>query len=163
MNQQAKSLLRSCVGVKPTTLDFSYASLYHNPVWLGFTAELLVEQWLNNLFGSTHYAKQQKIGKGYDIALVNRETGEITRIEVKVSRKGKDGKYRATTYKQGHTDSRKSDVIVFLCLSPDSTQAIPFIIPSNEHKQTFIAISSNPLTYAGKYAKYRFNLSAFNI
>lgn len=86
-----------------------------------------------------------------DVSAVSPETGEIVKIEVKTARRGKDGKFRATTYKRGHTDHNKADIVVLIC---QHTELTFFVIPSQAVKN-HIAITSNPRTYEGKWSKYR--------
>lgn len=95
--------------------------------------------------------------KGTDIRAIRKDSGEVFNIEVKYARQGKDGKYRATTYKVGSQDHSKSDYIVFLCQPPHKGgTCIPFIIPVEEFgDKHHIVITSNPVTYSGRYSKYR--------
>lgn len=50
---------------------------------------------------------------GSDLVATTQD-GEVIKIEVKGSRQGADKKWRFTLYKEGHTDARKSDMIMFV-------------------------------------------------
>ena len=94
---------------------------------------------------------------GHDLELTHRVTGEIIRIEVKAARRGKDKKYRATAFKRGATDYRKSDYIVFYTFPVGCAGAnpVPFIIPVKEWNKPHIVITSHPESYSGKLKVYR--------
>lgn len=94
---------------------------------------------------------------GHDLEVTNVKTGEIIKVEVKFSSQNIDGKFRATTIKQGATDHRKSDVIIFVC-QPKFTggDCTTFVIPSNvQGNKTFLCVTSNPETYSGKLSVYK--------
>lgn len=73
-------------------------------------------------------------------------------IEVKTAKRGKDNKYRATLYKQGSQNHRKSDFVIFVILDD---KAYFYLIPTKEirHKN-HLCITSHPSKYRGKYAQY---------
>ncbi len=119
----------------------------------GATAEKSVARFLR---ANGFTAKVLTYG-GTDIIATNKTTGEKIRLEVKFSSVNKDGKYRATTIKQGATDHRKSDYIVFVC-QPKYTggECTVFVIPSSvQGEKTFLCVTSNPETYSGYLAAYR--------
>lgn len=90
-----------------------------------------------------------------DLRIVDPETGEIYRVEVKTARRAKDGKWRFTLYKRGHTDHANSDFVVLLAVLK-SGRAVPFVIPSQVLcRQRQAVITSHPENYSGKLAKYR--------
>lgn len=94
-------------------------------------------------------------GRGCDLVAGNPHTGQVYRIEVKTSRRCKDGKWRFTLYKKSHTDHRKSDVVILMCIS-DVGIAIPFIIPVTElQNQRQCVICSDPFKYRGRLAAFR--------
>lgn len=99
-----------------------------------------------------------RVHKGYDISALHPVTGEFLRFEVKGSRLGKDGKYRATTLKQGKygkTDYRKSDYILFSCVDLCGTFTT-FVIPVQGFNKNQIVIANrDPEAYNGVYAEYR--------
>lgn len=142
------------------TLNFHFQS---SNVLKGSIAENVIAKYLRKI----GYKARVMRHAGFDILATNKQTGEVIRIEVKVSTKNKDGKYRATTYKYdryGKTDHSKSDVIIFLCQLPyTGGECVPFIIPTNtQGTKSFLCVTSNPLTYAGKLASYRNNWGYFS-
>ncbi len=119
----------------------------------GATAEKAVASQLR----SQGYKVKRLRLSGHDLEVTNPSTGEIVKIEVKFSSQNKDGKFRATTIKQGATDHRKSDVIIFVC-QPKFTggDCVTFIIPSKvQADKTFLCVTSNPNTYSGKLSEYK--------
>lgn len=93
---------------------------------------------------------------GHDLEVTKDD--KTLRIEVKYATQGKDGKYRATCFKNdGSQNHKHSDIIVMLCHSQfTGGELTPFIIPvSVQGDKHHIAITSNPKTYTGFYSAYR--------
>lgn len=100
---------------------------------------------------------------GCDLRAISPATGEIFCVEVKTSRRGKDGRWRFKLYKAGHTDHRKSQVVVLLAITL-SGDVIPFVIPTSElQNQRQAVISSDPRTYSGRLAAYRQKLDTLTL
>lgn len=90
-----------------------------------------------------------------DLRVIDTETGEVFAVEVKTSRRAKDGKWRFTLYKAGHTDYRDSDYVVLCCAQPTGA-TVTFVIPQAALGQrSQLTITSNPIAYAGRWAAYR--------
>lgn len=92
---------------------------------------------------------------GWDLRVMDRDTGQIVYLEVKTARQGKDGKWRFTLVKDGRTDHRRSDRVVLLA-ALDSGRIIPFLLPTAViEARRHIVITSHPERYAGRFAAYR--------
>jgi hypothetical protein len=90
-----------------------------------------------------------------DLLAIAPDTGEFWRVEVKTARRCKDGKWRFTLVKNGHTDHRDSDVVLLLAVTITG-HAVPFLIPVADILNAWqITITSTPTEYTGKYARYR--------
>lgn len=114
---------------------------------LGYTGERLIVRLLR------HFQWFAVRGGVADILAVNPQ-GLLVDIEVKTAQRGKDGKWRFTLYKQGSQDHRKSDYVILVALAYEGSAL--FVIPTRDVlDRTFVCITSNPKTYAGKFAKYR--------
>lgn len=97
-----------------------------------------------------------------DLRVVTR-SGEILRVEVKTARRATDGRWHFTLRKAGHTDHSNSDVIVLLC-AMKTGYVVPFVLPTRAvARQNAVVISSDPYTYAGKYARYRQKMHLLNL
>jgi hypothetical protein len=80
--------------------------------------------------------------------------GTLRNIEVKTSQRGADHKWRATLIKKGHTDHRKSNLVIMLCVHRGMVTL--FLIPTEAIKsRSHIVITSDPKTYNGQFAQYR--------
>lgn len=89
-----------------------------------------------------------------DLKAVHPGTGEIANIEVKTARRGKDGKWRFTLRKRGHTDHRQTDFLILIALTVSAT--IAFIIPTAKLvAKNHAVITSHPKQYTGRLAEYR--------
>lgn len=91
-----------------------------------------------------------------DIALTNRLTGEVSRLEVKTARRGKHG-YQFSLRKNdkyGRTSIDDANFVLLQAITPAGA-IYRYLLPvSALNEQTKITIS-NPETYAGIYAQYR--------
>lgn len=81
------------------------------------------------------------------------------RIEVKTSRRGKDGCWRFNLYKywQGRecANHRNADYVVLVCVT-QAGRAIPYVIPvAAIENLSSITIPKHPDKYAGKYAHFQ--------
>lgn len=113
---------------------------------LGIMGERLIVRWL------LYLGWWAVLGGVSDITALS-PNGKVINIEVKTARKNKDGKWRFTLYKRNHTNHRVSDYVILIAIGQSSSI---FVIPTNDIKdRTSIAITSNPKTYAGKFAAYR--------
>lgn len=93
------------------------------------------------------------LGGPSDITAISPQ-GVLTFIEVKTARKNKDGKWRFTLYKRGSQNHRKSDYVILVALADHGSSL--FVIPTKDiYDRHHIAITSNPQTYDGMFAKYR--------
>ena len=97
--------------------------------------------------------RRLKPGQGPDVIATDK-SGAVVKIEVKAACKGRDNKWRATLVKEGHTNHNKSDIVMLICLS--SSGVTIFVIPVRDiQNRRHIAITSDPATYRGMFAKYR--------
>lgn len=118
---------------------------------------MMGERWLMTKLAAQglHVSLTQPGERRGDLRVVNPSTGEVRLVEVKTARKGRDGKWRFTLVKKGHTDHRRADVIVLLAVTA-SGKVIPFIVPvSDLAAKHHAVITSHPAQYAGRLAKYR--------
>lgn len=115
------------------------------------------EIWLSEALRNQGYEVQPGIQgqKRGDLLAIHPKTGEITKIEVKTSRRCKDGKWRFTLTKKGCTDHRHADKVALLAVLKTG-QVVVFMIPVSEvADQNAAVISSHPEQYNGKFAKWR--------
>lgn len=94
-----------------TTLSNFGAFTFADHVKFGYYGEKFIAE-LYKFFG--YKVIHHKIGKGWDLTVIDKLTGEKFRVEVKSSRRNKDGRFVFNLYKRNHTDARKSDLVVFL-------------------------------------------------
>lgn len=94
-----------------------------------------------------------------DLLVVDTDTGECWRVEVKSMRRGSEGRYQACLKRQIKarvcTDAAHSEFVLLLAF-PRIGAPIPFLIPSaatQNRKQ--ITISKDPLTYQGVWSQFR--------
>lgn len=117
----------------------------------------LGEEWARIRLGDSGYdVVTTRCGdKRGDLVAIDRTTGEKRIVEVKTARRGKDGKWRFTLAKTGHTDHRNSDVVMALAVMT-SGRVVPYVIPTDvlRDKRT-VAITSHPDRYAGRYAPFK--------
>lgn len=133
--------------------------IHENASRFGKHMEYLTAFWLREVL-PRHIRVSLGNGKGPDIVLINAISGQLVNIEVKAARRGRDGKYRATIWKDGHADAwRHSDIVLFWNVVSGTMLAVPFIIPVSEIDTTFLCVSSNPMKYSGKWKAYRYNIS----
>lgn len=102
--------------------------------------------------------RQKEGGKCGDLRAVDKETGEIFRVEVKTSRRGKDGVYRFCLERQVGarvcTSIHHSDFVILLAVTKMGT-IYPFVLPVVDGMPKHISITTHPTTYTGKYARFR--------
>lgn len=104
-----------------------------------------------NGYTVSHTQHRQRRG---DLRVIDAD-GQIHRVEVKTARRGKDKKWRFLVYKRGEQDYRDADYLLLLAVTA-SGETVPFIIPvADIDQRSIICISSNPRTYAGRWAAYR--------
>ena len=90
-----------------------------------------------------------------DLRVMNPETGEITYIEVKTARRGRDKKWRFLLWKKNKTDHRHADKVLLLAVMRWG-EVVPFVVPVDVLlRQKQCVICSDPRTYTGKLACYR--------
>ena len=119
----------------------------------GYLGELLVMEALIYSDWKAYQPKARKIG---DIIATNKDTGECLKIEVKTARQSKAGRWQFLLYKNdehGQTDCSYSDVVVLVCISKAGL-IFSFILPASEITSNKVSISSHPLEYSGKYARF---------
>lgn len=117
-------------------------------------------EWIAyNLLEESGYAVAM-IGRGDrrgDLMAINRETGEVWRIEVKTARRTRTGWQflLRKNDKHGRTDCSDSDVVILLAILK-SGRAVPFVIPvAAIGTRKMISFRSHPEVYAGQWAQYR--------
>lgn len=107
------------------------------------------------LLESAGYVVSKASKRRGDLRVVCRETGEITQVEVKCARRGKDKKWRFLLWKNGQQDHRHADVVILLAVL-EWGETIPYVVPvSRLADQKQCVITSDPRKYAGKLAVYR--------
>lgn len=110
-------------------------------------------------FGRAGYSAGKASRGCGDVRLQDRETGEIIYVEVKTSRRGKDGYYRFCLYRcladRVCTDYRHAQYVVLLAVVAGLT-AISFIIPCVDLDQQSITFKDPDKTR--KLAAYRRDL-----
>lgn len=114
---------------------------------LGFFGEVLAMKYLESLGHSVAYMGASAVG--YDLLASG------LRIEVKTAQVNKRGKYQVSLSKVGHSDIKKSDVLIVLCVGY-AGKVTPLIIPTHaiaDNRQ--LTVSS---TFKGKLAQYVGNL-----
>lgn len=93
-----------------------------------------------------------------DVRAVEREHGQIWRIEVKTARRSPAGRWQFNLNKNdehGVTCCQQSDVLLLLAVLP-SGLAVPFVIPCQDVRGLqSITLPSHPDTYSGRWAAYR--------
>lgn len=123
---------------------------------IGHLGEVVAAKLLERGGYEVSFARQgQKRG---DLRAVDQLTGVVTKVECKTARRSVDGKWRFTLTSTGNgkTDYRHSDVVVLLAVHPKTGSVTPFVIPvAAMGDRCQICISSQPDTYAGKWAGYR--------
>jgi Holliday junction resolvase-like predicted endonuclease len=98
-----------------------------------------------------------------DLIAIDSRTGEIWKIEVKTSRKNKDGKWRFKLYKAGHTDHKNADIVFLVAVMP-SGRCVCFVVPVEIlANQRQAVITSHPDQYAGKLSVFRQPFNAINL
>lgn len=110
---------------------------------LGFMGEVLAFKYLENLGHTVEYTGQY--GVGYDLFAANK------RIEVKTAQLNKRGSYQVSLSKKDHSDIKKSDVLIILCVG-FAGKVTPLIIPTDEiseNKQLTISAK-----FTGKLSQY---------
>ena len=95
-----------------------------------------------------------------DLCVIDQETGEIIRVEVKTARRGADGRFTFSLERRNTarvmTSAYHSDFVILLAVTKQGTP-YPFVIPVSALGYiTKIVISSgNPVSYSGKWSKFR--------
>jgi Holliday junction resolvase-like predicted endonuclease len=119
---------------------------------VGIIGEMIAAEYLRRA-GCRVQPTEQGSRRG-DLRVIT-PAGELLYIEVKTARRGKDNKWRFTLIKTGHTDHRATNAVLLLAVTR-SAAVVPFIIPTPDIRdRRHIVITSNPRTYAGKFAAYR--------
>lgn len=120
---------------------------------LGLYGEIVVCELLRE---HGYEAELAKLGsKKGDIEAVNRETGQVFKVEVKTARKGRNRMWNFTLLKEGYCDHKHADIVVLLAVLKTGN-VVPFVIPTSViANQKTLKIPSFPSLYGGKYAKYR--------
>ncbi len=93
-----------------------------------------------------------------DLTAVDKATGESFRVEVKTSRRSKDGRYHWRLRKHdrhGVTDIDDADYVLLLAVAV-SGAVTPFVVPVKAFSglKTF-QFCTRPEDYAGRFAQYR--------
>lgn len=124
---------------------------------LGALGERVVIEALTKL-GYIARPSSRTRGEKFDIWAKNNQTGEVIRVEVKTSRRSKEGKYRFLLYRKGKQDHSYADYVILLALTMTGylgVFVVPQVVLANQHQAV---ITSHPLRYAGKLARYRRSL-----
>ncbi len=131
--------------------------LYSTRRAIGAAGEITIAKALESVGWSVDNPHTAKKGD----LLCYSKTGREVRIEVKTARRNVRGEYCFTLIKSdkyGSADHRSTDFTIFLCLTKSGIP-VPFVIPTCEIRdQRSLTITSHPLDYAGKYARFRQNI-----
>ena len=111
-----------------------------------------------------HTAWQRFTAMGFDVERVNTYfSGDMRvngfNVEVKLSTRNKDGKYRATLDKQGHQSCIYADFIFWQILDEQGV-FWNYVVPRQEIKTKRLVICSHPATTNSKLNRYLFNYGA---
>lgn len=94
--------------------------------------------------------------KNGDLRVLQPDTGEIARYEIKTARANVKGRYQATVRKSGHACLDGADYVL-LIIRTSATFLYFYLIPCAEITGSQITITSHPLDYSGKWSTYRLN------
>ena len=120
---------------------------------LGYAGEMYAKQQLERLGLNVLYTG--KLGVGYDL-LVN----GVLKVEIKTALLNNEERYQFSLRKdstdvQKFADVRKADIVILQCVG-NTGNVTSFVMPTiavYNNKQ--VKITSDPSSYAGKFAKYR--------
>ena len=123
---------------------------------LGDAGEKMVRDALNHVGFNARI--EHMVNCGDILAHLPDGYGELYAIEVKTSRKGRDGNFAFQLFKKdkyGQTSCKNCDFVILLCVL-DSGFVVPFCIPYEKIRgQKKIELSGQILSYSGKYKPYR--------
>lgn len=115
------------------------------------------------LFEKAGYAVRRADQHNGDLTVIDTGTGESWNVEVKTSRKNRDGKWRFKLIVAGHTSHHDADFVLLLAVLK-SGRCVPFLVPVNVLAlQRQAVICSHPEKYAGKLAQYRQKAGALTL
>lgn len=123
------------------------------------------EMVARSLFLKAGYAVVTTREKEYrgDLVIIDQDTGERFKIEVKTARQAIDGRWHFTLWKKGKTNHLHSDYVVLLPVLK-SGRVVPFVVPMERlaHQKQCV-IGSHPEAYTGKLADYRRTVQEFRL
>lgn len=120
---------------------------------LGALGELWVMNFLTYLLGNTHIVIKPRSKCMGDLLLVNRDTSNLTRIEVKTSQQNADSSYKfALRTKQ--TNVKHADFLIVLTVDTCGL-VVPFVMTTNG-LPNYLELPKNVLSYNGKYKLARY-------
>lgn len=120
----------------------------------GALGEIVIKEYLNEQ--ARYSANQRKFAKLGDLWVLDKSTGEMLKIEVKTSKRGKRGKYQfclRKADKHGRTTIDHADYVVLLCVGLSGAMT-PFVVPAAALTSKKISIR-NPQSDKSKYSQYR--------
>lgn len=127
----------------------------------GALGEIVVKEYLNEQ--ARYSANQRKFAKLGDLWVLDKTTGEMLKIEVKTSKRGKRGKYQfclRKSDKHGVTNIDHADYVVLLCVGLSGLM-IPFVIPTGDLSVKKVCLK-NLNSKKSKYSKYRQSLETLH-
>lgn len=130
-----------------------------SPRALGLLGELTA---LKAFHRAGYSAERTRLKKQGDILLTDERTGERIRVEVKTSRRHRDGSYRFCLYRRTNrvcTDYRDSHFVVLLAVV--GTNVVSFVIPCTDLDQSQVTITN--LLQTRKYSPYRRDLGILEV
>jgi len=131
----------------PSFANFALASHYV----LGDLGQIAAERWFQQS-GFQVISRNEPWQPGHDLVIATGD-GQQLRVEVKTARRGKDG-YQFILYKKGKTSIANADLVMLIAVG-DSGKSYTFLIPAGHIRHLKkIDITSHPLKYRGKYARY---------
>lgn len=139
------------LATQPTLTGLRVTLADHNRLGIGTAGEMTARL----LFEQAGYAVRLAGRNKGDLTIIDTGTGESWNVEVKTSRRNRDGKWRFKLVKAGHTDHRYADYVLMLAVLK-SGRCIPFLVPvAALENQRQAVICSHPESYSGKLAQYR--------
>lgn len=114
------------------------------------------EKFIKQLLIDSGYLtkKRRKKRLAGDLWTLSIQTRQTRNIEVKTAIESQSGTYKFSLVKEGHTDYCHSDYIILLLIDKYNQHYV-YCIPCSVVTTRNITVTSHPLRYAGKYAKYR--------
>lgn len=107
------------------------------------------------LWDSGYFAKKRRKKRfAGDLWTKSTQTHPTLNIEVKTANESQFGTYHFCLRKDGHTDICYSDYVILVCIDRFGSKFC-YCIPCSYLVTANISVTSHPLRYKGKFAKFR--------